>query len=76
MKWPPTRCWTSPVTKNGNRHFQVKGYGGKKSNRWVELFATRDKSVVLRISWNDLRSQWKSGWMILPKDEDLKGCNI
>ena len=69
MKWPPTLCWTAPLTKNGNRHFQVKNYGGKKDNRWVELFAIRDKYQLTRISWKDLKSNWKSGWEILPKED-------
>ena len=69
MKWPPTLCWTAPFTKNGNRHFQVKNYGGKKDNRWVELFPTRDKYQLTRISWKDLQSNWKSGWEILPKED-------
>ena len=34
MKWPPTLCWTAPKTINGNRHFQVKAYGGKNEDRW------------------------------------------
>ena len=25
-----TLCWTAPKTVNGNRHFQVKAYGGGK----------------------------------------------
>ena len=43
MKWPPPKCWTSPETINGNRHYQVKNYGGKGEKRWVELFPTKDK---------------------------------
>ena len=70
MKWPPTLCWTAPFTNNGNRHFQVKCYGGKKDNRWVELFAIRDKDLLIKISWKDLKSTWKSGWQILPKEAD------
>ncbi len=68
MKWPPTLCWTSPSTINGNRHFQVKSYGGKKDKRWVQLFATRDKSVLIKISWIDLKLNWKSSWLILPNE--------
>ena len=40
MKWPPTLCWTAPKTINGNRHFQVKAYGGKNEDRWVDIFPT------------------------------------
>ena len=68
MKWPPTLCWTAPYTKNGNRHFQVKRFGGKKDDRWVELFAAKDKNILIIISWKDLKLKWKSGWSILPKE--------
>ena len=70
MKWPPTLCWTAPSTKNGNRHFQVKSFGGKKENRWVELFATKDEDLLIKISWKDLKSKWKSGWQMLPKENN------
>ena len=71
MKWPPTLCWTAPFTENGNRHFQVKSFGGKKDNRWVELFAAKDEKILIRISWKELKSNWVSNWKILPKDEEL-----
>ena len=70
IKWPPTLCWTSPFTKNGNRHYQVKAYGGKLDERWVELFAIRNKKVLIKVSWNELKSNWKSGWIILPKSKE------
>ena len=70
MKWPPTLCWTAPSTKNGNRHFQVKSFGGKKNNRWVELFATKDENLLIKISWKELKSQWKSGWQMLPREKN------
>ena len=44
MKWPPTLCWTAPKTINGNRHFQVKAYGGKNEDRWVDIFPTKNKN--------------------------------
>ena len=68
MKLPSTNCWTSPKTIDGNRHFQVKAYGGKKENRWVDIFPTKNKSEITRISWNTLKSSWTSGWLRLPKD--------
>ena len=68
MKWPPTNCWTSPMTINGNRHFQVKAYGGKSDTRWVELFPIKDKKNILKISWESLKLNWTSGWSRLPKD--------
>ena len=46
MKWPPTLCWTSPKTINGNRHFQVKAFGGKNEDRWVDIFPTKNKKAV------------------------------
>ena len=70
MKWPPTLCWTAPNTQNGNRHFQVKSFGGKKENKWVVLFATKDKNLTIKISWEDLKTNWKSGWHILPKQNN------
>ena len=69
MKWPPTKCWTSPKTKNGNRHFQVKDYGGKGNKRWVDLFPTRNKKQLIRIDWIELKTEWKSGWQQLPNED-------
>ena len=69
MKWPPTNCWTAPKTIEGNRHFQVKAYGGKNLNRWVDLFPIKNKDVLIRISWETLKSNWTSGWLRLPKDK-------
>tara|TARA_B100000902_G_C26815219_1_gene671185 strand:- start:104 stop:310 length:207 start_codon:yes stop_codon:yes gene_type:complete len=68
MKWPPTSCWTAPKTINGNRHFQVKGYGGKNNNRWVDIFPAKNKKEIKRIAWDILKSEWTSGWLRLPKD--------
>jgi len=68
MKWPPTNCWTAPKTIDGNRHYQVKNYGGEKEDRWVELFPTKNKKEIIRIPWLALRSDWTSGWLSLPGD--------
>ena len=68
MKWPPTNCWTAPKTVNGNRHFHLNNFGGKKDKRWVELYPTRDKKDFFRISWSELKTSWSSGWVQLPKD--------
>jgi len=46
MKWPPTNCWTAPKTINGNRHYQVKSYGGKYDKRWVDLFPAKNKKDI------------------------------
>ena len=46
MKWPPTICWTAPKTINGNRHFQVKAYGGKNEERWVDIFPPKIKKIL------------------------------
>ncbi len=70
MKWPPTSCLTATKTINGDRHFQVKAYGGKSKNRWVDIFPTRNKNDITRISWAKLKSEWNSGWLRLPKDQD------
>ena len=69
MKWPPGNCWTSPKSVNRNRHFYLKNYGGKKDKRWVELFPTRDKKNIIRISWLELKINWISGWPQLPKED-------
>ena len=68
MKWPPSICWTSPSTENGNRHFQVKAYGGKGRKRWVELFPTKNKKIIFRISFKELYSKWTSSWISLPNE--------
>ena len=70
MKWPPTLCWTAPKTINGNRHFQVQAYGGKNEDRWVDIFPTKNKKDIIRISWAKLKSEWTTGWLRLPKDKD------
>tara|TARA_Y100000589_G_C26980353_1_gene558327 strand:- start:183 stop:389 length:207 start_codon:yes stop_codon:yes gene_type:complete len=67
MKWPPSNCWTAPKTINGNRHFYLKNFGGKKDKRWVELFPTKEK-IIIRVSWSELKKNWSSGWLQLPKD--------
>tara|TARA_Y100001933_G_scaffold217659_1_gene225371 strand:+ start:788 stop:994 length:207 start_codon:yes stop_codon:yes gene_type:complete len=68
MKWPPTNCWTAPKTINGNRHFLLKNFGGKKDKRWVELIPTRDKKKIIRIYWAEIKSSWSSGWLRLPQE--------
>ena len=70
MKWPPTHCLTAPKTIHGNRHFQVKAYGGKNEDRWVDIFPTKNKKDIKRILWAKLKSEWTSGWLSLPKDKD------
>ena len=68
MKWPPSKCWTSPEAENGNRHFLVKNYGGKGAKRWVELFPTKDKKKIFRISFKKLNSEWISSWITLKNE--------
>ena len=68
MKWPLTNYCTAPKTIEGNRHYQVKAYGGKNDKRWVDLFPTKNKKDIKRISWLTLKSKWTSGWLRLPKD--------
>lgn len=69
MKWPPTNCWTSPITLNGHRHFIVKRYWGKKEKRYVELFATRDKKFLVIMKWKDLSTNWYGSWLRLVKED-------
>tara|TARA_Y100001978_G_scaffold78803_1_gene70685 strand:- start:24 stop:230 length:207 start_codon:yes stop_codon:yes gene_type:complete len=68
MKWPPSKCWTSSKSFNGNRHFLLNNYGGKKDKRWVELIATKDKKNIIRVPWSELKLNWKSNWQQLPED--------
>ena len=68
MKWPPTTCWTAPKAIKGNRHFQIRSYGGKGENRWVDIFPTKNKKDITRLAWATLKSEWDSGWLRLPKD--------
>ena len=71
MKWPPNLCWTAPKTINGgNRNFQVKACGGKNEDRWVDIFSTKNKKDIKRISWTKLKSEWTTGWLSLPKDKE------
>ena len=70
MKWPPTLCWTSPKTINGNRHFQVKAYGGKNEDRGGDIFPTKNKQDIKTISRAKLKSELTTGWLRLPKDKD------
>ena len=51
MKWPPTLCWTAPKTINGDRYFLVKAYGGKKEDRFVDIFPAKNKKDIKSISW-------------------------
>ena len=75
MRWPPNKAWTSTIKRKGYRHFEIKQFGGDGSERWVELFPVNNKDILIRISWDELktRSKWTSGWLQLPKDEDCSG---
>ena len=72
MRWPPNKAWTSASKREGYRHFEVKSYGGKGDDRWVELFAVIDQSVRFTVPWGELQtfSKWKSGWIQLPNEEN------
>ena len=72
MRWPPNQAWTSAKSRKGYRHFEVKQYGGKGEERWVELFPVLEKQTRLRVSWSELKtiSKWTCGWLQLPEGED------
>ena len=74
MRWPPNKAWTSTQRREGYRHFELKQFGGKGTERWVELFAVNRKELLIRVSLDELKNhfKWTSGWLQLPKDED---CN-
>ena len=71
MRWPPNKAWTSAAEKKGFRHFEVKDFGGKGDDRWVELIAILDKDISIRVTWNELKtySKWTTGWLRLPKED-------
>ena len=72
MRWPPNKAWTSTSKREGYRHFEVKSFGGKGEERWVELIAVNNKEILIRLPWNELKtySKWITGWLQLPKNED------
>ena len=75
MRWPPNQAWTSASKREGYRHFEVKQFGGKGSERWVELFPVNKKELRIKVSWDELKThaKWTSGWLQLPKDEACSG---
>ncbi len=75
MRWPPNQAWTSARKRTGYRHFEVKQFGGKGKDRWVELFPVLDKKIRLRVTWAELKAhtEWTSGWLQLPEGEDCSG---
>tara|TARA_B100000965_G_scaffold11459_1_gene8790 strand:- start:11 stop:241 length:231 start_codon:yes stop_codon:yes gene_type:complete len=74
MRWPPNAAWTSAKKIQGYRHFEVKSYGGKKDDRWVDLTPVNNKEILIRVKWSELKiySKWTSGWLQLPKDENCE----
>ena len=71
MRWPPNQAWTSTNELEGYRHFEVKQWGGKGAERWVELFPVLKKELLIRIPFSELKThtKWTSGWLKLPEDE-------
>ena len=72
MRWPPNQAWTSSSKRKGYRHFEVKQFGGKGGERWVELFPVTNKDICIRVTWKELTTQtkWNNGWLQLPKEEE------
>ena len=72
MRWPPNKAWTSASKIRGYRHFEVKCYGGKGEDRWVELVSVNDQAIQIRVDWSELKiyAKWTSGWLQLPKEEN------
>ncbi len=74
MRWPPNKAWTSAGKREGYRHFEVKQYGGKKEERWVELYAVNNKDTCIRVLMRELQTKdWTSGWLQLANDEGCSG---
>ena len=72
MRWPPNKAWTAANKREGYRHFEVKQYGGKGKERWVELYPVLKKEILIRVAWNELQfdREWTSGWLQVIEDED------
>ena len=75
MRWPPNRAWTSSRKREGYRHFEVKQFGGKGSERWVELYPVLQKELRIRLSMAEIKdeNEWISGWQQLPEGESCDG---
>ncbi len=74
MNWPPNKAWTSNSLKDGFRHFQTIGFGGKSKGRWVLLSPVLNGSKTLKVHWSELKdsSNWISGWQQLPQDTSFE----
>ena len=77
MRWPPNQAWTSTRKREGYRHFEMKQFGGKGKDRWVEQFPVL-KEICFRVPWSELKTNttWISGWLQLPKDQDCRGEEV
>ena len=71
MRWPPNKAWTSTRKNRGYRHFEVRQYGGKQSERWIELYPVLKKELQIRVPIAELKdkNEWVSGWQQLPEEE-------
>ena len=72
MRWPPNKAWTSVRKREVYHLFEVKQFGGKGKERWVELFPVVKKDVFFRVLWSELKinTEWTSGWLQLPENQD------
>ncbi len=72
MRWPPNQAWTSTRKRKGYRHFEVRQFGGKGEERWVELGPVLKKDLCFRVPWSELKTykEWTSGWLQLLEHED------
>ncbi len=70
MRWPPNKTWTSARKRKGYRHFEAKQFGGKGSERWIELCPVLQKELRIKVPIAELKNQdeWVSGWQQLPED--------
>ena len=71
MRWPPNKTWTSTRKREGYRHFEVNQFGGKGSQRWIELYPVLKKGLSIRITIDELKNknEWESGWQQLLEGE-------
>ena len=71
MRWPPNQAWTSTKERQGCRHFEVKQFGGKGKERWVELYPVLKKAISIKVFIAELKdeNEWTSGWLQLAESE-------
>ena len=50
IQWPPNQAWTSASKREGYRHFEVKSFGGKGKDRWLNLFPVNNQKINIHFT--------------------------